>query len=71
MVTVAAGLEWASAFGEGSFARHVSLGCTPLAVPDASTLRRDVDTAAQLRAAAELGLGPRTRKVIGSAFDDA
>lgn len=65
LVTAAPGSPWRSAFGEGSFARHVELGCTPLAVPDASSLRRDVDTAAQLDAAATLGLGPRTAAVLG------
>ena len=60
LVTAAPGVVWASAFGDGSFARHVALGCVPLPVADASTLRRDVDTAEQLAAAASLGLGPRT-----------
>ncbi len=60
LVTARYGAGWASAFGDGSFARHVALGCTVLDVPDASTLRRDVDTPAQLDAAAALGLGPRT-----------
>ena len=60
LVTARDGVAWLSAFGEGSFARHVQLGCAPLEIPDASTLRRDVDTAEQLEAAAALGLGPRT-----------
>jgi 2-phospho-L-lactate guanylyltransferase len=65
LVTARAGVPWDSSFGEGSFARHLSLGCSPLAVPDASTLRRDVDTADQLEAAAALGLGPRTAALLG------
>ena len=52
-------------FGDGSYARHLELGCTPLAVTDASTLRRDVDTADQLAAAQSLGLGPRTAALLG------
>lgn len=64
LVTAAAGVEWTSAFGEDSLARHVSLGCAALSIPDASTLRRDVDTAAQLAAARTLGLGPRTAAVL-------
>ncbi|MDW4572174.1 2-phospho-L-lactate guanylyltransferase [Microbacterium sp. M3] len=60
LVTAAPGTAWTSAFGDGSFARHVALGCHALAVTDASTLRRDVDTADQLEAARALGLGPRT-----------
>jgi 2-phospho-L-lactate guanylyltransferase len=66
LVTAAAGVEWRAAFGDGSLARHVDLGCTPLEIPDASTLRRDVDTADQLAAAAKLGLGPRTAALVAS-----
>jgi 2-phospho-L-lactate guanylyltransferase len=67
LVTARAGVEWASSFGEGSFARHTALGCVPLEIPDASTLRRDVDTADQLEAAVRLGVGPRTAAVLGAA----
>jgi 2-phospho-L-lactate guanylyltransferase len=63
LVTARAGVAWASSFGDGSFERHVALGCEALMLPDASTLRRDVDTADQLDAAARLGLGPRTAAV--------
>lgn len=66
LVTARAGVPWASSFGDGSFARHVALGCVPLATTDASPLRRDVDTAEQLAAAAELGLGPRTAALLGA-----
>lgn len=66
LVTAAADAPWATAFGDGSFARHVALGCVPLEIPDASTLRRDVDTAAQLEAAASLGLGPRTAALLAA-----
>lgn len=64
LVTASAGVAWASAFGDGSFARHAALGCVALTLPDASTLRRDVDTAAQLREAATLGVGPRTAALL-------
>lgn len=66
LVTARPGVEWTSSFGDGSLARHVALGCAVLAIPDASTLRRDVDTAPQLAAAAALGLGPRTAALHGS-----
>ena len=46
-----------------SFGRHVALGCAVLELPD-STLRRDVDTPAQLEAARTLGLGPRTAALL-------
>jgi 2-phospho-L-lactate guanylyltransferase len=67
LVAAGAGVEWASSFGDGSFARHVALGCTDLEIPDASTLRRDVDTAEQLEAARALGLGPRTAALLEAA----
>jgi 2-phospho-L-lactate guanylyltransferase len=65
LVTASAGVAWVSAFGEGSFERHVALGCAALPIPDASSLRRDVDTAAQLEAARAFGLGSRTAAVLG------
>lgn len=64
LVTAGPGVEWTSSFGDGSFARHTSAGCTALEIPDASTLRRDVDTAAQLEAAVALGVGARTAAVL-------
>lgn len=64
LVTAVPGTPWESSFGEGSFARHVALGCEALQIPDASTLRRDVDTAAQLEVARVLGLGPRTAALV-------
>ncbi|MBW9120117.1 2-phospho-L-lactate guanylyltransferase [Microbacterium trichothecenolyticum] len=67
LVTAAPGVAWTSSFGDGSFARHVALGCQALAVTDASTLRRDVDTAAQLQVARALGLGSRTAALVADA----
>ncbi|MEV4686369.1 2-phospho-L-lactate guanylyltransferase [Microbacterium sp. LWH3-1.2] len=67
LVTAGPGTAWASSFGDGSFARHVALGCTVIGIPDASTLRRDVDTADQLDTARALGLGPRTAVLVASA----
>ncbi|MET0811950.1 MAG: 2-phospho-L-lactate guanylyltransferase [Microbacterium sp.] len=64
LVTAAPDVPWESSFGDGSFARHVALGCVALRVPDASTLRRDVDTRDQLLEARELGLGPRTAGLL-------
>lgn len=66
LVTARSGIPLMTSFGDGSFARHLALGCVPLPIPDASTLRRDVDTAAQLDAAAGLGLGPRTARALAS-----
>ena len=63
LVTACAGVAWQSAFGEGSFARHVALGCVPLPIDARSTLRRDVDTPADLAEATRLGLGDWTRSL--------
>lgn len=67
LITARAGAVWVSAFGEDSAARHRLLGCTDLAVERSSTLRRDVDTAAQLSEAVALGVGPRTSAVRAEA----
>ncbi|RGC69938.1 2-phospho-L-lactate guanylyltransferase [Micromonospora sp. MW-13] len=58
------GVPLAPRFGVGSAAAHLADGALPLtgAWP---TLRRDVDTAADLAAAARLGLGPRTAALAG------
>ncbi|MET0297428.1 MAG: 2-phospho-L-lactate guanylyltransferase [Microbacterium sp.] len=71
LVTAAAEVAWTTAFGDGSFARHVALGCVALGIPEGSTLRRDVDTAEQLRAARALGLGPHTSDVLAALAADA
>lgn len=65
LVTAAPGVAWRSAFGDGSLARHLALGCTPITAAPDSGLRRDVDTAEQLGAATALGLGTRTAAVLG------
>jgi 2-phospho-L-lactate/phosphoenolpyruvate guanylyltransferase len=48
------------AFGLASRARHAARGAIELGLTDVPGLRRDVDTPADLRGAAELGLGTRT-----------
>lgn len=57
--------DFRPAFGLGSYAAHLAAGypSVPLDVP---TLRRDVDTAADLDAARVLGLGPATRAVLAT-----
>lgn len=64
LVTATAGEEWTSAFGDGSFARHLEMGCAALDVPRDFTVRRDVDTPDQLETAANLGVGPRTAALL-------
>lgn len=50
------------AFGPGSHASHVASGAAELAASDG--LRHDVDTPADLAAAARLGLGEHTRRAV-------
>lgn len=55
---------YAPAFGPGSRAEHVAGGAHDLTDRAPQTLRRDVDTPADLAVARELGLGERTRWVL-------
>lgn len=59
----APGGDLAPAFGVGSAGAHAASGATPLLGPWPS-LRHDVDTAEDLRLAADLGLGPRTAATV-------
>ncbi|MFF5171304.1 2-phospho-L-lactate guanylyltransferase [Micromonospora sp. NPDC000089] len=59
------GLPLDPRFGGGSAAAHTDSGAVPL-TGDWPSLRRDVDTAADLAAAARLGLGPRTALLAGT-----
>jgi 2-phospho-L-lactate/phosphoenolpyruvate guanylyltransferase len=54
------GVPFSPRFGPGSRQRHREAGAHELARRDIPGLRRDVDTPADLREAAALGLGPRT-----------
>jgi 2-phospho-L-lactate/phosphoenolpyruvate guanylyltransferase len=60
LYTAAPGAVFRPAFGLASRARHAASGATELELKDIPGLRRDVDTPADLRGAAALGLGPRT-----------
>jgi len=62
------GVALQPAFGTGSAARHGSIAVALDAGPG---LRRDVDTAADLRAAAAVGLGPATAAELGKATEFA
>lgn len=52
-------------FGPGSAAAHAASGAVPLG-GDWPSLRRDVDTPANLAAAADLTLGPRTATLLAA-----
>jgi 2-phospho-L-lactate guanylyltransferase len=60
LYTAAPGAAFRPAFGLASRARHAAGGAIELGLTDIPGLRWDVDTPADLRGAAELGLGPRT-----------
>jgi 2-phospho-L-lactate/phosphoenolpyruvate guanylyltransferase len=60
LYTAAPGAAFRPAFGSSSRARHGAGGAAELEPGDIPGLRRDVDTPADLRGAAALGLGPYT-----------
>ncbi|MFD9003189.1 2-phospho-L-lactate guanylyltransferase [Streptomyces sp. NPDC059582] len=55
--------ELLPAFGHDSRARHRASGARELGLDSVDSVRQDVDTGADLRAALALGLGPRTAAV--------
>ncbi|MFJ9022925.1 2-phospho-L-lactate guanylyltransferase [Streptomyces sp. NPDC102259] len=60
LLAVAAGRELLPAFGTDSRARHRASGAEELRLPGVDSVRQDVDTGEDLRAALSLGVGPRT-----------
>ncbi|MBQ1046753.1 2-phospho-L-lactate guanylyltransferase [Micromonospora sp. C72] len=63
LLAAPAGVPLAPQFGPGSAPAHAASGALPLA-GDWPSLRRDVDTPADLATAAGLGLGPRTAALL-------
>ncbi len=63
LLTTAPGLPLGPRFGPGSAATHAATGAQPL-IGAWPTLRRDVDTPADLAAAAALGLGRHTDALL-------
>ncbi len=59
MYAAGPGAAFRPRFGPGSRAAHLAGGAVELALPGLDGLRRDVDTVADLRDAARIGLGPR------------
>lgn len=55
-------------FGRGSRRSHEDRGHVVLAVAEASSLRWDVDTAADLAIALRIGVGPATARALAEAF---
>jgi 2-phospho-L-lactate guanylyltransferase len=64
LYTAAAGVAFRPLFGPESRQRHARAGAVEISVPASSGLRQDVDTLADLRAAAGLGLGPRSAALV-------
>jgi 2-phospho-L-lactate guanylyltransferase len=62
LLAATSGVELEPCFGPGSAAAHAATGAVEL-TGDWPSLRRDVDTGAELAAAVVLGLGPRTGAV--------
>ncbi|WP_159941887.1 MULTISPECIES: 2-phospho-L-lactate guanylyltransferase [unclassified Nocardiopsis] len=61
LLAAAPGQPFTPAFEGASRARHLAAGVRELVLPGVASVRRDVDTPEDLCAAAELGVGPRTR----------
>ena len=64
MLLAASGAPLDPAFGLDSAAAHRASGAAEIELATLPSLRTDVDTEADLRAAERLGLGPRTRLVL-------
>ena len=60
LLAAAAGEELRPAFGPDSRRRHHTSGAAELRLDDVDSVRQDVDTGEDLRAALALGVGPRT-----------
>jgi 2-phospho-L-lactate guanylyltransferase len=66
LLAAVAGVALDPHFGVGSAAAHAASGAERIA-GDWPSLRRDVDTVADLRAVLTLGVGPHTRAVLRAA----
>jgi 2-phospho-L-lactate guanylyltransferase len=64
LLASATGSVFVPRFGTGSAAAHRLGGAAELTTLDVPSLRRDVDTPADLREAISLGVGPRTSSVL-------
>ncbi|MFC0600733.1 2-phospho-L-lactate guanylyltransferase [Streptomyces palmae] len=64
LLTAAAGVELAPAFGGPSRARHRASGAREITLTGVDSVRQDVDTGADLRAALRLGVGGYTARLL-------
>ncbi|WP_217246753.1 2-phospho-L-lactate guanylyltransferase [Streptomyces sp. AC602_WCS936] len=63
LLAAAPGRELTPAFGSDSRSRHRASGAVELRLREVDSVRQDVDTGGDLRAALALGVGPRTAAV--------
>ncbi|ROP50757.1 2-phospho-L-lactate guanylyltransferase [Streptomyces sp. PanSC9] len=63
LLAAAPGLELRPSFGADSRARHRASGATEIGLSDVDSVRQDVDTGDDLRAALALGVGPHTAAI--------
>jgi 2-phospho-L-lactate guanylyltransferase len=71
MLAAAAGVALDPRFGVGSALAHQASGAMPIELVAIESLRRDVDTAADLAHAVQLGVGPRTADVMSLVMGSA
>ncbi|WP_344155296.1 2-phospho-L-lactate guanylyltransferase [Kribbella yunnanensis] len=64
LLAATAGVELDPRFGIGSALAHQASGAVPIDLPNMDSVRRDVDTAADLAHAVQLGVGPATADVM-------
>ena len=64
LLAAAAGVPLGPRFGVGSALAHQASGAVPIELPGIESVRRDVDTAADLAHAVQLGVGPATADVL-------
>ncbi|WP_269859046.1 2-phospho-L-lactate guanylyltransferase [Streptomyces sp. RPT161] len=66
LLATAPGTELRPAFGGPSRARHRASGAREITLSGVDSVRRDVDTASDLRAALALGVGPHTARATAA-----
>ncbi|HWD82375.1 MAG TPA: 2-phospho-L-lactate guanylyltransferase, partial [Kribbella sp.] len=64
LLAAATGVPLDPRFGVGSALAHQASGAVPIELPGIESVRRDVDTAADLAHAVQLGVGPATADVL-------
>ena len=64
LLAAAPGVPLDPRFGVGSALAHQASGAVPIELPGIESVRRDVDTAADLAHAVQLGVGPATADVL-------